>query len=242
MLLTALLACLGGTDKPAVEDTAWPFTEVEGAEGGPVCDVSESTLALEEAAPGLGFSAQDVLDAFGGDRAATLVYRDGTETPLSLSVAHDGGDVVFQDRSPAYADADDPCEDRLVVGLALALTTDDGAYTTMIVSGDGHYEPRVATSATTIVAGSRVSVTGTGYAPGATVTVTWADGSGRGATAVTDDTGTFTVELVVLPSARPGARRLVAAAGEGQVAVTDVLVVAAGRSAGPASPTWPGRP
>ncbi|HAP76308.1 MAG TPA: hypothetical protein DCR14_09520, partial [Acidimicrobiaceae bacterium] len=67
------------------------------------------------------------------------------------------------------------------------VTTDDGAYTTMIVSGDGHYEPRVATSAITIMAGSRVQVTGAGYAPGAVVTVAWADGLGRSVTAVADD-------------------------------------------------------
>lgn len=164
--------------------------------------------------------------------------------------AADDFEVVDDECTGSKVDAGESCQLSVAFTPTAAgrrsaivrVTTDDGAYTTMIVSGDGHYEPRVATSATTIVAGSRVSVTGTGYAPGATVTVTWADGSGRGVTAVTDDTGTFTVELVVLPAARPGARSLVASAGDGQVAVTQVLVVAAGRSAGPASPSWPGRP
>ena len=121
------------------------------------------------------------------------------------------------------------------------ITTDDGAYTTAIVSGDGHYEPKVATSASTTVAGSRVQVTGAGYAPGVTVTVAWADGHGRTATAVTDETGMFTVEFVVLPTDRPGPRQLVASAGTDQVAVADMLVIAPQRRTGPSSANWPGR-
>jgi hypothetical protein len=108
-----------------------------------------------------------------------------------------------------------------------------------LMSGESSYDPKLAAGTSTIIAGSRVTVMGAGFAPNAGVSVGWSDGYGRPMLAFTDAMGSFSVELVVLATDRPGPRRLVAQSN-GLVAVTDVVVVTPTKSPGPASPSWPG--
>lgn len=119
--------------------------------------------------------------------------------------------------------------------------TDGGVYATLLVSGDGRYEPRMAASNTTIVPGSRVTLTGIGFGPNVPVTISWGDGSGAKVSAVTSLYGTLDVTLVVRPTERAGNRTLVAQTADGQVAVAEVQVVSRASSMNPGSANWPGR-
>lgn len=126
---------------------------------------------------------------------------------------------------------------------SVVVTSADGSYTTMLVSGDAYYEPKLAAGSTVVPAGSRVTVIGAGFAPGVGVNVGWADGLGQSVPTITDASGMFSVDLVVRPGDRPGTRTIVAQAmGQPtqQVAVTDVVVVSPQQGRGPASPAWPG--
>lgn len=127
----------------------------------------------------------------------------------------------------------------------IVVTTRDGGYATMLVSGDAFYDSQLAVSKSTITAGGRLNVTGTGFAPNATVTVSWADGSGGSATVGTDATGNLSASIVVRATDRSGSRTLVAqtVANGGdvaQVATVAVMVLPPGNSRGPNSPAWPG--
>jgi Tol biopolymer transport system component len=123
---------------------------------------------------------------------------------------------------------------------SVVVDTVDGAYTTMLVSGIAHYQPRLVATNTTIVAPSRQAVVGTGFAPNTAVTIAWADGRGQTFTATTDALGNMMASFLVRATDRPGNRTLVAQTKDGEVATTDVLVVSPNSAAGPNSPLWPG--
>ncbi len=108
---------------------------------------------------------------------------------------------------------------------SVRVTTVDGAYTTFLVSGDAHYEPKLAASTTVVVAPARLTMIGAGFAPNATVTLTWADGAGRPITVTTDATGTLLAELTVRRNDRRGNRTIVAQTLDGEIASADVTVV-----------------
>lgn len=122
----------------------------------------------------------------------------------------------------------------------VVVTTRDGGYATLLVSGDAFYSPTLAASKSTISAGSRLNLTGSGFAPNATVTVSWADGTGGSTSVVTDAAGGLSAQIVVRATDRAGARTVVAQGAEGQVAMVEVLVLALGNNRGPNSPSWPG--
>ncbi|MCE9621156.1 MAG: choice-of-anchor D domain-containing protein [Actinomycetia bacterium] len=125
----------------------------------------------------------------------------------------------------------------------VVVTTGDGGYATILLSGDAFYDPLLAVDRSTLPAGSRLTVTGSGFAPNSPVTVSWADGSGGSATAVTDAAGGLSTQLVVRATDRTGQRTLVAQGvdqGADQVATVDVLILAPGNNRGPSSPAWPG--
>lgn len=119
--------------------------------------------------------------------------------------------------------------------------TDGGVYATILISGDARYEPKIAASNTTIIPGSRVTLTGIGFAPNVPVTISWGDGSGATLDAMTSGYGTLDVTLVVRPTDRPGNRTLVAQTADGQTAVAEVLVVSRASGVSPGSANWPGR-
>ncbi len=119
--------------------------------------------------------------------------------------------------------------------------TADGVYATLLVSGDGRYEPKMAASNTTIVPGSRITLTGIGFAPNVPVTISWGDGSGAPISAVTTGYGTLDVTVFVRPNERAGNRTLVAQTADGPGAVAEVLVVGRAPGMSPGSANWPGR-
>ena len=119
-------------------------------------------------------------------------------------------------------------------------TTTDGAYATILVSGDGHYAPTLAASETSFLVGSRLTLTGAGYAPSVAVTIGWADGSGRTTTVTTDAAGGFVSTLLIRATDRAGERTLVAQTADGQVAAVALRVLPKGSHFGPGSPAWPG--
>ncbi len=123
---------------------------------------------------------------------------------------------------------------------SVRVTTYDGAYTTFLVSGDAHYEPKLAASTTTVVAPARLTIIGAGFAPNAPVTLTWADGAGRPVTVTTDATGSLLGEFIVRPNDRRGNRTIVAQTLGGEVAVADVTVIVPRARQGAASRRFEG--
>ena len=123
----------------------------------------------------------------------------------------------------------------------IVASTTDGVYATILVSGDAHYEPKLAAGDTTIVAGSRVALAGAGFGPNVAVTISWADGGGASTTVMTNIYGLLEATFVVRPTARGGPRTLVAQTSDGEVASADVLVVGRTQGRGPNSANWPGR-
>ena len=184
------------------------------------------------------FEVQNV--AFNPVRIASAVVQGAN--PLDFTITTDGC-------TARSIDADKSCtiETQFTPTGAgrrtasLVVSTDDGAYTTMLLSGDAHYEPHIAVADPTIVAGSRVTVVGAGFAPLTEVAVTWADGLGHPVTAATDWTGTLHVDLVVSLTERQGPRTLVGLSADGSAASVDVLILAPPRRVSPGSATWPGR-
>ncbi|MEI8241299.1 MAG: choice-of-anchor D domain-containing protein, partial [Actinomycetota bacterium] len=122
---------------------------------------------------------------------------------------------------------------------SIVVNTVDGAYTTMLVSGVAHYEPRLVATNTTIVSPSRQAVVGTGFAPHTKVTISWADGRGQAFSAITDAKGNLLASFVVRATDRPGNRTLVAQTADGELASAEVLVVNPQAGTGPNSPLWP---
>lgn len=108
---------------------------------------------------------------------------------------------------------------------SVVATTVDGAYTTMLVSGDAHYDPKMAVSATTVVAPNRFTVVGSGFSPNTLVLLSWADGVGHPVPALTDANGALMLDILVRRNDRPGLRRIVAQTVDLQVASAEVTVL-----------------
>jgi Tol biopolymer transport system component len=121
----------------------------------------------------------------------------------------------------------------------VVVTSDDGSYSTMLVSGDAHYEPKLAVTTTTLVAPARLVVIGAGFAPNAQVTLAWSDGFGHPLTVTTDAQGGLLAVFIVRPTDRAGNRTLVAQTTDGQFASAAVHVVVPPTMRGPASPNRP---
>ncbi|MBI4885252.1 MAG: choice-of-anchor D domain-containing protein [Actinobacteria bacterium] len=122
----------------------------------------------------------------------------------------------------------------------VVMQTRDGGYATVLISGDAFFDPKLAADVTVLAPG-RLGLTGTGFAPNADVTVSWADGSGGSLTTVTDAVGGLSAQMVVRATDRSGLRTIVAQTADGQVASAEVLVVPPAPGRGPNSPTWPNR-
>jgi hypothetical protein len=108
-----------------------------GSHGGGVpeaaCVAVESrTLAWSELSP-LGFSADGLLRALGGEHETRLARADGTSTGLELGLQRvASGSVSFQRReresTAGSPDAGTACGDVVSVPADLAFTTNDGAF------------------------------------------------------------------------------------------------------------------
>jgi hypothetical protein len=125
---------------------------------------------------------------------------------------------------------------------SVVVTSADGAYTTMIVSGDARWDPKIAVSNTVVVAPAKFTVVGTGFPPKTPVLLSWADGNGRAVVATTDATGGLLADITVRPNDRPGNRRIVAQTSRGEVAIADVTVIVPRRASRVGTALWPQQP
>jgi hypothetical protein len=122
---------------------------------------------------------------------------------------------------------------------SVVVTTADGAYTTIIVSGDARWDPKIAVSNTVVIAPRKFTVVGTGFPPKTAVLLSWSDGIGRAVVATTDASGGLLADITVRPNDRPGNRRIVAQTGRGEVAIADVTVIVPRKSSPVGTPRWP---
>lgn len=123
---------------------------------------------------------------------------------------------------------------------SIVAIADDGVYTTMLVSGRGHWKPAISVPDPVVLSPSRLTVTGGGFGPNAAVTFAWADGVGRPVTTVSNGYGQVSVQLIVPPGSRPGPRTLVAQTSDGLAATTVVNIRTRPAQGGANSPRWPG--
>jgi Tol biopolymer transport system component len=125
---------------------------------------------------------------------------------------------------------------------SIVVSSTDGGYTTMIVSGDARWDPKIAVSNTVVMAPAKFTVVGNGFPPNTPVLLSWSDGSGRPVVANSDAAGALLAEITVRPNDRPGNRRIVAQTGRGVVAIADVTVIVPRHSSRVGTPRWPTTP
>jgi hypothetical protein len=113
-----------------------------------------------------------------------------------------------------------------------------GQYTSIFLSGEGVYNPSVITTATRIAPGRKLGIDGRGFPANAGVLIGWSDGSGRPTIAITDITGSFVANMLVLKNEHPGPRTLVAQVLGGPLAATTVTIDRPTTLA-PGSAAWP---
>ncbi|MCA9662805.1 MAG: hypothetical protein KC486_30985 [Myxococcales bacterium] len=99
--------------------------------------VEESTvLAADEASP-LGFSADDALAGISGPRSGTLTWVDemiisdayrGTELPITLGVAYDGGAITFVEATDNGEVPDPNCVSRVEIEVKVDFASDGGEF------------------------------------------------------------------------------------------------------------------
>ena len=112
-------------------------------------------------------------------------------------------------------------EERTATVLAY---TEFGQYTSVLVNGDGTRTASFETSEQEVRAGDPVGLGGSGFRPGADVTVSWADGRGDSITVKADDSGSFLALLPTRVNETTGLRTLVATSGD-QLARAEVEVL-----------------
>ncbi|MFK7919081.1 MAG: choice-of-anchor D domain-containing protein [Ilumatobacter sp.] len=105
------------------------------------------------------------------------------------------------------------------------LATREGQYTTMIVAGDGEYEPVLEIASESVEAGRDFLATGDQYPPNSEVTVVFGDGPNSSVTAVTDENGSFEVIVPVAQTERGGDRTIVVQSTSGAAASAPVEVI-----------------
>ncbi len=105
------------------------------------------------------------------------------------------------------------------------LATRDDQYTTMVLAGDGVYEPVVQIDTESVEAGQAFLATGSQYPPNTEVTIVFGDGPNSSVIAVTDAEGNFSISVPVDPNERGGDRTIVVQSESGAVASAPVEVV-----------------
>ena len=243
MLLPRVAGPLSGT-LTITEDGESPVSvtaELTGVGGDP-------TLAPT---PSGGYGGDVVVGATGETMKFTLANvtnRPLKVATLALAGTHPNDFVISSDRcTDRKVAAGTTCELSVTFrptaggrrSATVVAQTSTDVYATILVSGDAHYAPTLSASAPAVLAGSRLAIVGSGFAPNANVTVAWADGSGRATTVVTDAAGAAVFTLVLRATERTGQRTLVAQTIDGQVASVAVKVLAKGTAFGPNSAAWP---
>jgi Tol biopolymer transport system component len=123
----------------------------------------------------------------------------------------------------------------------VTFTTVEGSRTSAIVAGQGRFRP-VLLARPVVQVGQMLEAVGGGFGPGSRVVLSWADGTGRAVTVLTDIAGTFRAQLPLSSSERTGERLLVASDPSGEVDPAWAAVTVLPRSnPSPAVPLFPGR-
>lgn len=117
--------------------------------------------------------------------------------------------------------------------------SDTGQYTSVLVNGTAWYDPDVVVAVDTVRAGELIGIGGSGFAPDAEVTISWADGTGNTAIARTDADGGFLVLFETRRNERAGDRELVVRGADATITVP-VTVTRRPVQDGPGSPVWGG--
>ena len=106
----------------------------------------------------------------------------------------------------------------------VTLGTPTGQYTTMVLAGDGRFEPSVNIARAEVVAGDAFIATADGYAANEEVTVVFSDDPANPVTATTDDDGRLFVQIEVPSNDLGGDRTVVVQSADGVVASSSVDV------------------
>lgn len=107
----------------------------------------------------------------------------------------------------------------------VTVTTETNQYTTMVVAGDGLFEPEVALAIEEVAVGGDVPIGATGFPANTELTVVFGDGPTDSVTVTTDETGSFLALVPVAGNERGGERTLVVQSPGGAVASAGVRVV-----------------
>jgi len=105
------------------------------------------------------------------------------------------------------------------------IQTPEGAYTSMVIAGDGRYAPEVALSTTEVAAGREFLAGGNNYPPNTDVTIVFGDGASDALTVTTNDEGAFFVAVPVSSTERGGDRTIVVQSPGGATATAPVKVI-----------------
>lgn len=131
-LLVATLGLMGS----ACGASDYPYDGPLGGEGGAArdCFGHSEFYEIDEETP-LGFSGQDVLDAFADDMHATLTWGDGGTSTLTISITIDEGANGGLPSHFTPSETYDGCAERVDVPVRLSLSTDDGLLDAEVFQG-----------------------------------------------------------------------------------------------------------
>lgn len=148
--LIAPLATMAGCDgeplrpAPCPDDGSCGATDDDDDSAGGCGEETTTVLTdLSLVPPGFEQSAADVVASIEGDYAGKLTWRAndgpinvahaGTNSSLTLGVAHDGGEVrlievELSGQFPGGNEGGTPCSNRLEIDTAISFATDDGLF------------------------------------------------------------------------------------------------------------------
>ncbi len=212
-----------------------------------VAEAGFGAITLTSALRGAGGEPALLPDPSGADLGTAIVGQPGA-TPVTFDIANIYvGPTTVTSVEVGGADAADfdvlrnGCVGEIPIGAvcqiqisftptaagrrnaSVSVTTSFGQYTSMLISGDGVYQPTLM-SATTAIPGRDLGIGGSGFPANTGIVVAWNDGSGRAILLTTDAGGNFLTYFPVATGRRPGTATLVAQVPGGPSA-TSVLEV-----------------
>ncbi|MFM2072237.1 MAG: hypothetical protein RLZZ623_2500 [Actinomycetota bacterium] len=219
--VTTSVAGAGG--EPALTPT--PFSGLDF----PVTEVGRTSAPISTGVANIGFAPTVIshIKLAGDDPDDFVISSDGCMGYALNPGATCSIDVSFVPKEPGYRTA------------TVVISNDLGQYTTVLVNGTGTREVRLEAATPAGRAGIDLGLGGSGFSPGAPISISWADGRGDSITLNASTDGGFLVMFPTRPNDRAGDRVLVAQSGD-QIAKTTVTVLRRAVATGPGSPVWGG--